>query len=482
MKPHTHTRVHGHEIRAFLGRGKSAYSYRITYEGRDAVLKDIHHEKVHNYRFSDKLAHEVNGYERLRHAGLNVPRLLYVDWDNEYLIKEYIEGPTLLKTVASSVVPIDCYLSHLFQIAALEQAGINLDYFPANFICTQDGLRYIDYEANDYEGRWNFENWGVHLWFNNKGCRDYHLHGDLTTLVTKTGDAIVQEEATAFLRELRGLDPKELLRWHPLGEYRLQRLQDGMAASTYRLVGPEESLVLKLYDASYDEERFLSEVRSFRSRPELHPPLRTVLHPRPNRTMGLLMTFVESVLEHIDLRNPDDVEWVMEPYVTLLHRLHKSEMRSSSQEYLRMELDAIQSTCIQHPVLSRAWTWLNDRLDTIAPRMAVMVHGDYHPWNVLIDGTRRAWMIDRKERWSDVRYDVYWSAMLMERSGFPLFAKRFLEFYQVIDDTIVQDRIFFEVFTSCAWMVSVLAKDEEPSMFLTGQLALASEHIEARIE
>ena len=43
-------------------------------------------------------------------------------------------------------------------------AGLNIDYFPTNFV-VQDGLLYyIDYECNSYMEEWGFENWGVKYW------------------------------------------------------------------------------------------------------------------------------------------------------------------------------------------------------------------------------------------------------------------------------------------------------------------------------
>ena len=46
----------------------------------------------------------------------------------------------------------------------LYPAGLNIDYYPTNFV-VQDGLLYyIDYECNGYMDQWNFENWGSQYW------------------------------------------------------------------------------------------------------------------------------------------------------------------------------------------------------------------------------------------------------------------------------------------------------------------------------
>lgn len=46
----------------------------------------------------------------------------------------------------------------------LYEAGLNIDYFPTNFILRGDALFYVDYECNDYMDEWNFENWGITYW------------------------------------------------------------------------------------------------------------------------------------------------------------------------------------------------------------------------------------------------------------------------------------------------------------------------------
>ena len=48
--------------------------------------------------------------------------------------------------------------------ALLYPAGLNIDYYPTNFIPRDDELYYIDYECNAYSDKWNFENWGIKYW------------------------------------------------------------------------------------------------------------------------------------------------------------------------------------------------------------------------------------------------------------------------------------------------------------------------------
>ena len=62
----------------------------------------------------------------------------------------------------------------------LNPKGINIDYFPTNFILNNGLLWYIDYECNDYMEEWNFENWGIKYWSKTKEFLDYlRDHPDL---------------------------------------------------------------------------------------------------------------------------------------------------------------------------------------------------------------------------------------------------------------------------------------------------------------
>ena len=46
----------------------------------------------------------------------------------------------------------------------LYAAGLNIDYFPTNFVLQDGRLWYIDYECNAYDAQWDFAHWGVKYW------------------------------------------------------------------------------------------------------------------------------------------------------------------------------------------------------------------------------------------------------------------------------------------------------------------------------
>lgn len=153
-----------YEVRKLLGKGKGGYSYLVTDGVQEYVLKQIHHEPCDYYQFGDKLASELGDYRQLMELGIPMPRLLAVDREQERLLKEYIAGDTVDTLVKQDRMEAD-YLRQMEELCArLYPAGLNIDYFPTNFVVRQGKLYYVDYECNPYSQQWSFENWGVKYW------------------------------------------------------------------------------------------------------------------------------------------------------------------------------------------------------------------------------------------------------------------------------------------------------------------------------
>lgn len=153
-----------YEVIKLLGKGKGGYSYLVTDGKKEYVLKQIHHEPCDYYQFGDKLQSELTDYERLRKLGIRMPVLLDADVENERLLKEYIEGDTIAQIVARGEMKPEYLEQVRGMCAVLYPAGLNIDYYPTNFVVQDSLLYYIDYECNNYMDQWNFENWGVKYW------------------------------------------------------------------------------------------------------------------------------------------------------------------------------------------------------------------------------------------------------------------------------------------------------------------------------
>lgn len=153
-----------YKIIKLLGKGKGGYSYLAEKDSNQYVLKQIHHEPCSYYTFGNKIEAERNDYQRLLNAGIRIPKMVDIDIENERIVKEYIDGETIFEMVKNdiSVVP---YLKQIRQMAhKAKSAGLNIDYFPTNFVVQNGIIYYIDYECNNYSDEWNFENWGIKYW------------------------------------------------------------------------------------------------------------------------------------------------------------------------------------------------------------------------------------------------------------------------------------------------------------------------------
>ena len=156
-----------------LGHGKGGYSYLVEAQGKQYVLKQIHHEPCDYYSFGNKIEAEINDYKRLLQTGINLPKMFDVDITNERIIKEYIDGPTIYELVKNDAMN-DVYITQVQEMAeAVCSFGLNIDYFPTNFIVQNGIIFYIDYECNSYMEEWNFENWGIKYWSKTKEFVEY---------------------------------------------------------------------------------------------------------------------------------------------------------------------------------------------------------------------------------------------------------------------------------------------------------------------
>ncbi len=156
-----------------LGHGKGGYSYLAEKDGKQYVLKQIHHEPCDYYSFDNKIEAERNDYQRLLAAGIRIPEMLDIDIANERIVKEYIDGPVIYELVRDGAMK-DSYISQMQEMAKKAQlAGLNIDYFPTNFIVQNGLLYYIDYECNNYMEEWSFENWGRKYWSRTPEFLDY---------------------------------------------------------------------------------------------------------------------------------------------------------------------------------------------------------------------------------------------------------------------------------------------------------------------
>lgn len=179
-----------------LGKGKSGISYKAQFQGRIVVYKQMHEEKVSYYNFTKpKIEHELEAYDILRCQDIHIPLLLKYDREEGYLVKEYIDGKTAAEMIVEGRPDDGIFRTMLEWEEKLKRNNLNIDYFPGNFVLSQDGIYYIDYELNKYSEKWDFTNWGMYYWLNVDGFRKFIETGDRKYIMEEGTGIPVKNEA-----------------------------------------------------------------------------------------------------------------------------------------------------------------------------------------------------------------------------------------------------------------------------------------------
>lgn len=153
-----------YKLERLLGKGKGGYSYLAKANDKEFVLKQIHHEPCEYYQFGNKIEAERNDYRKLLNAGIRIPKMIGIDVEQEVIIKEYIDGDVISDLIKNKQ-SVKEYIPQLKEMARLaKEKGLNIDYYPTNFVCRNGELYYIDYECNNYMDEWSLENWGLKYW------------------------------------------------------------------------------------------------------------------------------------------------------------------------------------------------------------------------------------------------------------------------------------------------------------------------------
>ena len=162
-----------YQIVKLLGKGKGGYSFLAISNNNYFVVKKIHHEPCSYYSFGNKIQSEYNDYHHLLNLGIRIPKMIYIDFEQEIIVKEYIEGKTIFDLVIEDNMKEDYFIQIKQMCEVLYRNNTNIDYFPTNFIVQDDVIYYIDYECNKYMEEWNFENWGIKYWYKTKELEEY---------------------------------------------------------------------------------------------------------------------------------------------------------------------------------------------------------------------------------------------------------------------------------------------------------------------
>ena len=184
--------IYGYEILKILGKGKTGISYLVNKNQEQFVLKVMNKDVPDYEKQLEIFRGEKFSYERMSKIGEGVPKLYEFNEENNYLVKEYIDGVCASDLAANGYGKnnglTDFHFELIFDLhKRFKQVGIHVDYFPTNFIYTSDNKIFcIDYECYDYNSEWDFENWGIYYWLNQEGMQE-HIQNGTTEKLNKPG-------------------------------------------------------------------------------------------------------------------------------------------------------------------------------------------------------------------------------------------------------------------------------------------------------
>ncbi|MCL1882409.1 MAG: aminoglycoside phosphotransferase family protein [Defluviitaleaceae bacterium] len=110
------------------------------------------------------------------------------------------------------------------------------------------------------------------------------------------------------------------------------------------------------------------------------------------------------------------------------------------------------------------------------------VHRDYHVWNVLLDNSQKAYLIDMELTQGDYRFDVGWTYMLQNRSAVHdirhgEIAKAFLSGYYKLKPEACDDIDFFMQLANLRWLVNVAPDKNIDNHWFPEMMAIAEQDI-----
>ncbi|MEZ0493636.1 phosphotransferase family protein [Kineococcus sp. TBRC 1896] len=270
----------------------------------------------------------------------------------------------------------------------------------------------------------------------------------------------------------------------------LQEVSGGWASSLYTVdlhpnevsAAPAVRLVLKTYTP--DEDGRAHAAREWTALEQLravdHPVPRAVLLETDLDHLGRPFVLMEHVAglalwQAHEAADPSTQAQLVSAFTAALTALHALDPRlleptaTDQGEYDHVERELAQlhrdSAGVAWAGLSDVLGWLHERRHLVPCPRPVVLHRDYHPWNVLVDGSGRLWVLDWDWRIGDPRFDLAWTCTLMQRSGFDAFAQAVRREYASITGIGVplEEWAYFEVVTTVRWLLNVLPSIESGS-------------------
>ena len=265
----------------------------------------------------------------------------------------------------------------------------------------------------------------------------------------------------------------------------LTALKGGWASSLYAFTqqatelngAAARTLVLKLYvPTRQGREHATREWHALRQlRGADYPVPQGILFEPDARPLGspfIVMDYVPATsLWHVfEVADAGRQAALTQAFVTQLLALQALDPRilqptASSRDpysYLDHELALLRrdSEDSPHVMLPRVVDWLEQGKESVPCERPAILHRDYHPWNVLVDADEQLWVIDWDWQIGDPRFDLAWTCMLMERSGFHSFSSDVEDEYERLGGRGAEGLGYFKVLTTVRWLLNVLPPED----------------------
>ncbi|MEA3441729.1 MAG: phosphotransferase family protein [Chloroflexota bacterium] len=239
----------------------------------------------------------------------------------------------------------------------------------------------------------------------------------------------------------------------------------------------QESLVLRIYPGDDAYEKAAHEFQSMRTLEQEGFPVPSVSLLERDRS-PFRNPFI--IMEHIDGRemwevmaqaNPAEQMALTDRFCELFVELHKLDWQPFVDDPARIEAGDpytfIDETINQGEriiqqldmtAMSPYLSWLKQRRDRIPCQRASVIHGDFHPANILLRENGSPVVIDWTGlRVSDARFDLAWTLLLVSMYMDEAAYDQFLDGYQHHAGVRVEQLSLFEAYAAIRRLVSVLA-------------------------
>ncbi|MCQ2815254.1 MAG: hypothetical protein MJ227_03075 [Bacilli bacterium] len=152
-------------------------NYEILEKMGERTYKVTRNGKIFFARYfpnkDSELADFVYIGKRLNASGVFIPKIRVVDKKSQYILMDFIEGPSVMEELIKGDLP-ESYYEQIYLTAWYAKAnGIILSFKPEHFKKVGEKLCYLAFVFHKYEQKNDFTQHSVYLWFYTKDFINY---------------------------------------------------------------------------------------------------------------------------------------------------------------------------------------------------------------------------------------------------------------------------------------------------------------------